>query len=166
MELKFENTNIVKDYVLSSDETHLITFSGISEKEANKENVFIWDLLNDELIRGFTINKDEKFENFKWSPDAKFFGRIKKDVMIVYESPKMQIIPVKIFLLNFSLMSLISLIDFDFLFISRMLEELDNLLKIISRTLNGSRIKMLLLQSLKKEIKKEPLMKVFYLSTR
>lgn len=166
MELKFENTNIVKDYVLSSDETHLITFSGISEKEANKENVFIWDLLNDELIRGFTINKDEKFENFKWSPDAKFFGRIKKDVMIVYESPKMQIIPVKIFLLNFSLMSLISLIDFDFLFISRMLEELDNLLKIISRTLNGSQIKMLLLQSLKKEIKKGPLMKVFYLSTR
>ena len=95
MDLKFENNNIVKDYVLSSDETHLITFSGISEIDSNKENVFIWDLFNDELIRGFNINKDEKFENFKWSPDAKFFGRIKKDVMIVYESPKMQIIPVR-----------------------------------------------------------------------
>ena len=97
MSLKFENNNIVKDYVLSPDETHLITFSGISEKDPNKENVFIWDLYNDELIRGFAINKDEKFEHFKWSPDSKFFGRIKKDVMIVYEAPKMQIIPVRIY---------------------------------------------------------------------
>jgi uncharacterized protein with WD repeat len=94
MDLKFENINVVKDYALSSDESYLITFSGINEKDANKENVFVWDLYNDELIRGFVINKDEKFNNFKWSPDSKFFGRIKNDVLIVYESPKMQIIPV------------------------------------------------------------------------
>lgn len=94
MTLKFELKNTVKNYCLSSNETNLISFTGINESDPNKENIFIWDLLGEELIRGFTINKDEKFENFKWSPNGKFFGRIKKDILIVYEAPKMQIIPV------------------------------------------------------------------------
>jgi len=94
MKILFELKNSLKSFCLSSDETHLISFAGMNDKELNKENVFIWDLLSDELIRGFTINKEEKFENFKWSPNGKFFGRIKKDILIIYESPKMQIIPV------------------------------------------------------------------------
>lgn len=94
MQLVFELKNSVKNFCLSSNENHLISFTGMNDKDLNKENVFIWDLLGDELIRGFTINKEEKFENFKWSPTGKFFGRIKKDILIIYEAPKMQIIPV------------------------------------------------------------------------
>ena len=89
--------------MLSSNENCVITFSGYASqtadtksdqvKEQIKENVFIWDLLRNDLIRGLAIGKDEKFENFKWSPDSKYFGRIKKDILIVYESPKMQMLP-------------------------------------------------------------------------
>ena len=99
MSLKFEIKNSVKSYILSNNETHLISFTGMYDKDSTKENVFIWDLLANELIRGFTINKEEKFENFKWSASSKYFGRIKKDILIIYESPKMQIIPV--FIINF-----------------------------------------------------------------
>ena len=137
MDLKFENINVFNEYALSSDESYLITFSGINEKDPNKENVFVWDLFNDELIRGFVINKDEKFENFKWSPDAKFFGRIKNDVLIVYESPKMQIIAVikikKYNKINYFIFFIITL---------RMQLELDNQLKIILNISNGFQIKM------------------------
>ena len=99
MKLVFELKNSVKNFCLSNDEKHLISFTGMNDKDLNKENVFIWDLLTEELIRGFTINKDEKFENFKWSPTGKFFGRIKKDILIIYEEPKMLIIPVNILFL-------------------------------------------------------------------
>ena len=96
----------VKDYLLSNNESFLITFSGhatgssatgtkgeVASKEQLKENVFIWDLLRNDLIRGLAIGKDEKFENFKWSSENKYFGRIKKDILIVYEAPKMQMLP-------------------------------------------------------------------------
>jgi uncharacterized protein with WD repeat len=104
MKLIFDLKNNVKNFCMSTNETHIISFTGMNDKDLNKENVFIWDLLGDELIRGFTINKDEKFENFKWSPNGKFFGRIKKDILIIYDSPKMQIIPViiNLFYKNYS----------------------------------------------------------------
>jgi len=104
-DLKIQLDYNIKDYVLSNNENFAVTFSGYSnqsnqvegknevEKDQTKENVFIWDLLRNDLIRGLTINKDEKFENFKWSSDSKFFGRIKKDILIIYEAPKMQMIP-------------------------------------------------------------------------
>lgn len=80
------------DYSLSNDEQYLITFSGYSESNDNiKENVLIRDLYTNEVIRGIGISKEEKFAHFKWSSDSSFFGRIKKDILIVYESPKMQI---------------------------------------------------------------------------
>jgi len=101
MELVFEMKNSVKSFCLSSNENHLISFTGMNDKDLNKENVFIWDLLGDELVRGFTINKEEKFENFKWSPTGKYFGRIKKDILIIYEAPNMQIIPVRYFIKKF-----------------------------------------------------------------
>ena len=88
-----------KDYCISNNEKYLITFIGYSEKNENenekgilKENVFIRDIDHDELIRGIAIGKDENFKNFKWSKDSAFFGRIKKDILIVYESPKMQML--------------------------------------------------------------------------
>ncbi len=46
-----------------------------------------------ELIRDLTITKEESFSNFKWSKDSKYFGRIKKDILIIYEAPKMQMLP-------------------------------------------------------------------------
>ncbi len=92
-----------KEYLLSNNENFIITFWGNNtstnseskeaSKEQIKENVFIWDLLRNDMIRGLAIGKDEKFENFKWSYDSKYFGRIKKDILIVYEAPKMQMIP-------------------------------------------------------------------------
>jgi len=68
---------------MSTNETHIISFTGMNDKD---------------------LNKDEKFENFKWSPNGKFFGRIKKDILIIYDSPKMQIIPViiNLFYKNYS----------------------------------------------------------------
>jgi hypothetical protein len=105
-DLKIQLDYNIKEYSLSNNENYVITFSGYSAQETKdqkdskdatpapiKENVFIWDLLRNDMIRGLAIGKDEKFENFKWSPDSKFFGRIKKDILIVYESPKMQMIP-------------------------------------------------------------------------
>jgi len=104
--LKLQLDYNIKEYSLSNNENYVITFSGHSAQETKdqkeskdatpapiKENVFIWDLLRNDMIRGLAIGKDEKFENFKWSHDSKFFGRIKKDILIVYESPKMQMIP-------------------------------------------------------------------------
>lgn len=81
-----------KDYSLSNDERYLISFAGYPESNENiKENVFIRDLYTNEVTRGIAIGKEEKFSNFKWSSDSTFFGRIKKDILIVYESPNMQI---------------------------------------------------------------------------
>jgi hypothetical protein len=54
--------------------------------------VFIWDILQKELIRGFAINKNEKFENFKWSDDSKYLARLKKDILMVYVSPTMEML--------------------------------------------------------------------------
>jgi hypothetical protein len=50
-------------------------------------------LIRKELIRDLTITKDENFSQFKWSRDSQFFGRIKKDILIIYEAPKMQMLP-------------------------------------------------------------------------
>ena len=63
-----------------------------AEKLANRENVFIRDINTNELIRGFSIQRNEDFENFKWSHDSQFLGRIKGDILIVYESPEMRMI--------------------------------------------------------------------------
>lgn len=82
----------VKEFNISNNERFAITFSGYNESSASKENVFIWDILRNELIRGLAINKEEKFENFKWSNNNQFLGRLKKDLLIVYESPKMQML--------------------------------------------------------------------------
>jgi uncharacterized protein with WD repeat len=94
----------MKDYVLSNSENYAITFSGYpeakteeqkgAETKEQKENVFVWDILKNDLLRGFAITKEEKFENFKWSPDSKFFGRLKNDILIVYETPKIAMIAV------------------------------------------------------------------------
>ena len=83
-----------KDYCISNNEKYLIVFVGYSDDKdnKNKENVFIRDINNNELIRGITISKDENFKNFLWSNDSQFFGRIKNDILIVYEAPKMHII--------------------------------------------------------------------------
>ena len=90
-----------KDYCISNNEKYLISFIGYSENTKNekenpnstlKENVFIRDIDHNELIRGIAIGKDENFKNFKWSNDSGYFGRIKNDILIVYESPKMQMI--------------------------------------------------------------------------
>ena len=87
-----------KDYSISNDEKYMITFIGYSESKEDteqkqlKENVFIRDIDNNELIRGIAINKDEHFSNFKWSYDSAYFGRIKKEILIIYGAPKMQII--------------------------------------------------------------------------
>ena len=83
-----------KDYSISNNEKYLIIFVGYSDEKdnKNKENVFIRDINNNELIRGITISKEENFKNFLWSNDSQFFGRIKNDILIVYEAPKMHII--------------------------------------------------------------------------
>jgi uncharacterized protein with WD repeat len=49
--------------------------------------------MQNELIRGFAINKDEKFEHFKWSDDNKYLARLKKDILIVYVTPTMEMLP-------------------------------------------------------------------------
>lgn len=83
-----------KDYSISNDEKYIIIFVGYSNDNdsTNKENVFIRDINNNELIRGITISKEENFKNFQWSHDSQFFGRIKRDILIVHEAPKMAII--------------------------------------------------------------------------
>jgi hypothetical protein len=92
-DLKIELNYFLKDYVISNDENYAVTFSGSSEKENLKQNVFVWDLHRNELIRDLKITKEENFSNFKWSNDSKFFGRLKKDILIIYQTPKMQMVP-------------------------------------------------------------------------
>ena len=55
-----------KDYSISNNEKYLIIFVGYSDEKdnKNKENVFIRDINNNELIRGITISKEENFKNF------------------------------------------------------------------------------------------------------
>jgi uncharacterized protein with WD repeat len=43
--------------------------------------------MQNELIRGFAINREEKFENYKFSVDSKYLARLKKDILIVYTTP-------------------------------------------------------------------------------
>lgn len=49
--------------------------------------------MRNDLVRGFAIGKDEKFSDFKWSNDSKYLARLKKDILIVYEAPKMLMLP-------------------------------------------------------------------------
>ena len=62
------------------------------EKVEIVDNVFVRDLVNDTIIRSFAIDTNEKFSNFLWSPDSKYIGRVKKDVLTVYELPSMRMI--------------------------------------------------------------------------
>src|SRR5690349_3591047 len=48
--------------------------------------------MRNDLVRGFAITKEEKFTDFKWSNDSKYLARLKKDILMVYEIPKMQMI--------------------------------------------------------------------------
>jgi WD40 repeat protein len=65
------------------------------EEEMDKgiENIFIRDIINNKLLRSFSIDKSEKFADYIWSPDSKFIGRINSDrTLIVYELPLMKMI--------------------------------------------------------------------------
>ena len=62
------------------------------EKVENIDNVFVRDIVNDSIIRSFAIDTNEKFSNFIWSPDSKYIGRVKKDILTVYELPSMRMI--------------------------------------------------------------------------
>ena len=62
------------------------------DEHSSLENVFIRDIITDRIIRSFNIEKTEKFSNFIWSPDSKFLGRIKDELLIVYELPSMRMI--------------------------------------------------------------------------
>lgn len=88
-----------KEFVFSHDEKYLITFLGLGKTDlvsdvnelreiVTRQNVFFWDIRNKEVLKSLKINYDELFENFKWSPESKFLGRLKKDVLMVYESPE------------------------------------------------------------------------------
>jgi uncharacterized protein with WD repeat len=48
--------------------------------------------MQNELIRGFAANIDEKFENFKWSDDSKYLARLKKDILIIYVAPTIEML--------------------------------------------------------------------------
>jgi uncharacterized protein with WD repeat len=55
--------------------------------------VFFWDILRNEIVKALNIDNEEKMEHFKWSHDSKYVGRIKQERLMVYESPKMIMIP-------------------------------------------------------------------------
>ena len=113
-----------EDFEISPNERFVITFSGnegeeekekkeeekkevkkdekgVVKKEEKKEekisrpdNVFIWDIMKNEIVRSYYIDRSEKFQNLKFSYDSKYLARIKKDVIIVYVSPEMGMLPV------------------------------------------------------------------------
>ena len=58
------------------------------------DNIFIWDIMKQEIVRSFYINKSESFQNFKFSHDSKYLARIKKDHVMIYVSPEMTMLPV------------------------------------------------------------------------
>jgi WD40 repeat protein len=62
------------------------------KKKEDIDNVFVRDILNNQILRSFVINKEEKFSNFIWSPDSKYLGRIQKQLLIVYELPSMKMV--------------------------------------------------------------------------
>ena len=109
------------NYNISNDENYLITFSGYQKEEEKKEekkkkkeeeeeeeeeeekeeeekknvdidNIFVRDILNNNIIRSFSIKKNEKFSNFIWSPDSKYLGRIRDELLILYELPSMRMV--------------------------------------------------------------------------
>jgi len=51
-------------------------------------------MLKSEPIRGLSLTIDDDFQKVKFSNDSKYLARIKKDVIIVYESPLMTMLPV------------------------------------------------------------------------
>lgn len=72
----------------------------MKKEEAKKEegkkvdNVFIWNIMRTEIVRGFQIDRSESHLNFKFSHDSKYLARFKKNYLMVYEAPEMNMIPV------------------------------------------------------------------------
>ena len=64
----------------------------LKEKAQPFENVFIRSLHTGEILRSFSIGQEEIFDNFSWSFDSKFLGRLKKNLLIVYELPSMKML--------------------------------------------------------------------------
>ena len=78
-----------------SETTENTEKSEADEKDDNVENVdnvFLRNIANDDILRAFAIKKNEKFSNFIWSPDSNFIGRIKGELLIVYELSTMKMI--------------------------------------------------------------------------
>jgi uncharacterized protein with WD repeat len=67
----------------------------VKKEEAKKaDNIFIWNIMRTEIVRSFQIDKSENFLNFKFSHDSKYLARIKKNYVMVYEAPEMNMLPV------------------------------------------------------------------------
>lgn len=58
------------------------------------DNIFIWNIMRQEIVRSFQIDKTESFSNFKFSHDSKFLARIKNNYLMIYEAPEMNMLPV------------------------------------------------------------------------
>ena len=87
-----------QNYLISNDEKHVVTFLGLGNTNQisnteyirdliTRQNVFIWDILGTQLIKSIKIGNDENFNDFKFSADSKFLGRLKNDTLIIYEAP-------------------------------------------------------------------------------
>lgn len=99
----FKISDSCQKFLVSNDERYMITFLGLGSTNIitnptyikdliTRQNVSIWDLVNQTIIKTIKISHEENFDNFKWSDNSKFLSRLKGDVVIVYEAPSFKML--------------------------------------------------------------------------
>lgn len=90
----FKISDSCQKFLISNDERYMITFLGLGSTNIitnptyikdliTRQNVSIWDLVTQTIIKTIKISHEENFDNFKWSDNSKFLSRLKGDVVIV-----------------------------------------------------------------------------------
>lgn len=98
LEKVFELPENCQSFIMSNDENYVVSFLGLGNTNLitdseyikdiiTRQNVFIWDILGRSIIKSIKISNEENFNNFKFSDDSKFLGRLKNDTLIIYEAP-------------------------------------------------------------------------------
>jgi len=90
----------VKLIDFSPCENYLITASPQYQEKDNVKDpkcIIIWDVLTGFKLKGFLGNDKAPWPTFKWSHDDKYVARMSEDLILVYETPSMNLLePIKV----------------------------------------------------------------------
>jgi len=98
---RFRHPNI-QLVAFSPNEKFMVTYSNIPPEKDSVEDpqaIAVWDVITGQRLRGFAAIEVEGkplWPAFQWSPDEKFFSRVKDGLLYVYEAPSMNLLEVQL----------------------------------------------------------------------